>query len=52
MKIACADCGCVVDRGNRVTTCGDAGCCCQHLPRLDPAGQADRQDSAVDDDTR
>ena len=50
MKIACADCGCVVDRGNRLTACADPNCCCQHLPRLHPA-QADRQDSVVDDDT-
>ncbi len=30
--MACADCGCVVDRGVRVDTCAAADCCCRHVP--------------------
>ena len=32
MTIACADCGCLVDRGIRVESCADFDCCCRHLP--------------------
>ncbi len=32
MEIRCAECGCVVDRGVRVTPCGDPECCCKELP--------------------
>ena len=32
MIVACADCGCVVDRGVRVQSCADPACCCSHLP--------------------
>ena len=32
MTIACADCGCLVDRGIRVESCPDSDCCCRHLP--------------------
>jgi len=32
MKIACAECGCVVDAGIRVNVCTDSGCCCAELP--------------------
>jgi hypothetical protein len=32
MTIACADCGCLVDRGIRVESCADPDCCCRHLP--------------------
>ena len=32
VKIRCAECGCVVDRGVRVTPCGDPECCCKELP--------------------
>lgn len=35
MIIACAECGCVVDRGVRVESCGDLECCCSHLPVSD-----------------
>jgi hypothetical protein len=28
MEIACADCGCVVDRGVIVTRCDRHPCCC------------------------
>ena len=31
MKISCADCGCIVDSGVRVVSCGKENCCC-HLP--------------------
>src|ERR1039458_2488742 len=27
----CADCGCSVERGIRITLCGDPQCCCAHL---------------------
>jgi hypothetical protein len=30
--MACADCGCLVDRGTRVELCGDRDCCCRDLP--------------------
>jgi hypothetical protein len=33
MELRCADCGCLVDRGVRVETCGNADCCCTDLPR-------------------
>lgn len=32
MLMACADCGCLVDQGLRVSACGMAGCCCSTLP--------------------
>jgi hypothetical protein len=32
MKVSCADCGCVVDKGVRLVPCGKRDCCCQHLP--------------------
>ena len=31
--MTCADCGCVVDRGVRLSTCGNPACCCRALPR-------------------
>lgn len=30
--IACAECGCRVDRGIRVAVCADRDCCCGELP--------------------
>jgi hypothetical protein len=44
MRMACADCGCVVDRGVRVEVCDDAErCCCAALSRedTDSSGEAD-----------
>ena len=43
VEILCADCGCLVDRGVRVTVCGDPDCCCAHLAihKTDDAGEAD-----------
>jgi hypothetical protein len=32
MVILCADCGCLVDRGVRITVCADPMCCCRDLP--------------------
>jgi ketosteroid isomerase-like protein len=32
MPMACADCGCLVEHGVRVSTCGTEGCCCGTLP--------------------
>ncbi len=32
VTIACADCGCLVERGVRVSTCAIDGCCCSELP--------------------
>lgn len=33
MKILCADCGCLVDRGVRLQVCAiGAECCCGELP--------------------
>jgi hypothetical protein len=31
MEIRCADCGCVVDRGEIVERCGEPDCCCANL---------------------
>lgn len=31
MEMGCADCGCIVDSGVVVVTCGKRDCCCQHL---------------------
>jgi hypothetical protein len=33
MRMECADCGCVVDRGVVVEACGGQECCCLELPR-------------------
>ena len=40
--MACAECGCVVDHGIRVVSCGDDGCCCRHLPVADDGDGDDR----------
>lgn len=32
MAITCADCGCLVETGVRVSTCGRPDCCCGALP--------------------
>lgn len=32
MEMFCADCGCLVDRGVRISSCGKPGCCCLDLP--------------------
>lgn len=32
VEILCADCGCLVDRGVRITVCDDVNCCCRDLP--------------------
>ena len=32
MEMRCADCGCRVDRGERLEVCGDPRCCCHDLP--------------------
>lgn len=35
MRLQCAECACVVERGARVATCPPADaarCCCTHLP--------------------
>ena len=31
-QAACAECGCLVDGGVRLATCGDPACCCAGLP--------------------
>jgi ketosteroid isomerase-like protein len=31
VEVACAQCGCVVDRGLRLVPCGDGACCCRAL---------------------
>jgi hypothetical protein len=45
MRMGCADCGCVVDRGVRVEVCDhEERCCCAALPRCDSdvGGECDR----------
>lgn len=32
MEMYCAECGCLVDHGVRVVSCGSASCCCRRLP--------------------
>lgn len=32
MEMRCADCGCLVDRGEVVERCGEPDCCCTNLP--------------------
>ena len=32
MRMECAACGCVVDRGVRLVACANAACCCAQLP--------------------
>ena len=44
--MTCADCSCVVDRGVRLETCEDLGCCCRALvtqARLDEGAATLRQ---------
>ena len=41
VKVACAECGCVVDAGLRVQACDDRNCCCRDLP---VRGQDERED--------
>jgi ketosteroid isomerase-like protein len=36
MEIYCADCGCLVDRGVRLISCGTPECCCLDLPVAEP----------------
>jgi hypothetical protein len=38
--MACADCGCIVDGGVRVATCGDPDCCCRDVPMPEPQSEA------------
>lgn len=32
MEMLCAECGCEVDAGVRVASCGNRECCCRALP--------------------
>jgi len=32
VEFTCAGCGCSVDRGIRIESCGTPNCCCVHLP--------------------
>jgi len=32
MEMRCADCGCLVDRGEVVERCSNSECCCKDLP--------------------
>jgi len=32
VEFKCAGCGCIVDRGVRIQSCGTTSCCCLHLP--------------------
>ncbi len=32
MKMACAECGCVIEARTRVNACPDEACCCAYLP--------------------
>ena len=32
MEIACADCGCIIERGIVLVRCGNPDCCCRDLP--------------------
>jgi hypothetical protein len=36
MEIRCADCGCLVHRGEVIERCGDPDCCCKDLPDKNP----------------
>jgi len=36
VEIACADCGCIVDKAVIVVRCGDHECCCRDLPVRPP----------------
>jgi uncharacterized membrane protein len=51
MEMACAECGCRVDAGVRLATCGNSSCCCRDLPTgeaLNPVtGDASRGDSSA-----
>ncbi|HEV7467638.1 MAG TPA: hypothetical protein VGP96_15165 [Candidatus Dormibacteraeota bacterium] len=41
MTFECADCGCIVDRGLLVASCGDSECCCGELPHSEPPAAPD-----------
>lgn len=47
MRMACAECGCVVDAGTRLSTCPDAGCCCATLPTATDADPGERSSGSV-----
>jgi hypothetical protein len=49
--IACADCGCLVERGERVAVCDDPQCCCVSLPTRSsaPPDAADSKPPHADD---
>lgn len=32
VEMRCADCGCLIDRGEVVERCADPDCCCKDLP--------------------
>jgi hypothetical protein len=40
VKMACADCGCIVDGGVRVATCSDPNCCCRDVPMPESQSEA------------
>ncbi len=39
--MACADCGCLVEAGVRVSTCAGPGCCCSALPTSEALADID-----------
>jgi hypothetical protein len=41
MTLGCAGCGCGVDRGVVVASCGLSECCCRDLPHSEPAASPD-----------
>ena len=48
MEILCADCGCLVDRGLRLSLCDDVGCCCAALALQSTATLAARVVAALE----
>lgn len=44
VRVACAECGCVVEGGIRIETCRRPDCCCGHVPRAEDASPEKRTD--------
>lgn len=49
VEMSCADCGCLVERGVRISLCGKPECCCLEFPtRASPETLAEKIQAAFD----
>src|SRR5262245_45389469 len=49
MRMACADCGCVVEQGERAAVCGDDRGCCADIPVGNPPARAESGEARFED---